>query len=163
MTPFKSLPGICALLLAGGAQAGVFGTMSGSPAPPNAERKYDAATLKRVDLKSCVVDAYSIDTADALFEMQRPKVEEERAELQKLREASRGKPTSESAAAETQLRAKAQMFNAKVAALNSQVAYAQETRERFSRLCKGRRYYFDDLSELRGELPAEIAAILPAK
>ena len=143
------------------AHAGVFGTMTGAAAPPGAERKYDAATIKPADLKSCIVDAYSIDTTDALFEMMRPKIEEERAELHRLREAARGKPTTESAAAETELRAKAQVFNAKVAALNGQVAYAQEARDRFSKSCKGRKYYFEDLRAVRGELPVEIREIVP--
>jgi hypothetical protein len=148
-------------LVAGAAHAGVFGTMTGGSAPPNAERKYDAMMLKPVDLKSCVVDAYSIDTADALFESMRPKIEEERAELERLREAARGKPTNATAASETQLRAKAQMFNSKVAMLNGQVAYAQDARDRFSKVCKGRKYYFEDLTALRGELPPEIGAIVP--
>src|SRR3954471_4885329 len=142
-----------ALVMAGAAQAGVFGTMTGASAPSAGERKYDAATLKPADLKSCVVDAYSIDTADALFDAQRPRLEEDRAELQRIREIARGKPTSESAAAETQLRAKAQVFNAKVAALNGEVAYAQAARERFSKVCKGMKYYFEDLSSIRGDLP----------
>ena len=150
-----------AFLAAGAAHAGVFGTMTGASAPAGAERKYDAVTMKPAELKSCVVDAYSIDTTDALFEMMRPKIEEERAELQRLREAAQGKPTSASAASEAELRAKAQVFNAKVAALNGQVAYASEARERFSKTCKGRRYYFEDLSAVRGELPAEIRDIVP--
>lgn len=150
-------------LVAGAAHAGVFGTMTGTSAPAGAQRKYDVMTLKPVDLKSCVVDAYSIDVADALFETQRPKVEEDRAELERLREAARGKPTNASAAAETELRMKAQAFNARVAALNSRVAYAQDARDRFSRTCKGRKYYFQDLAAMQGELPPEIAAIVPAK
>ena len=152
---------LAAAVFAASAHAGVFGTMTGASAPPSGERKYDAMTLKPDDLKSCIVDAYSIDFTDALFEMQRPKIEEERAELQRLREAARGKPTSESAAAETQLRAKAQMFNAKIAALNSNVAYAQDARDRFSKACKGRKYFFEDLTGLRDQLPAEIRDIVP--
>ena len=151
------------LAVAGLVQAGVFGTMTGASAPPNSDRKYDAITLKPADLKSCVVDAYSIDMGDALFAMQRPRMEEERAELEKLREAARGKPTNESAAAEAALRAKAQMFNAKIAALNSEVAYAQDARDRFSKACKGRKYYFEDLSGLRDELPPEIGSIIPKR
>jgi hypothetical protein len=150
-----------ALLAAGAAQAGVFGTMTGAAAPAGAERKYDAATIKPADLKSCIVDAYSIDTTDALFAMMRPKIEEERAELHRLREAAQGKPTSASAASEAELRSKAQAFNAKVAMLNGQVAYAQEARERFSKGCKGRKYYFEDLSAVSGDLPAEIRAVVP--
>ncbi len=154
---------IVATLLAGPVHAGVFGTMTGASAPPSGERKYDAATLKPADLKSCLVDAYSIDTSDALFEMLRPKIEEERAELERLREAARGKPTNESAAAETALRVKAQAFNAKVSALNGRVAYAQDARDRFSKTCKGRKYYYEDIEAVRSELPPEIAAIFPAK
>jgi hypothetical protein len=150
-----------ALFAAGAAQAGVFGTMTGASAPPGTERKYDAVTMKPAELKSCVVDAYSIDTADALFEAMRPKIEEERAELHRLREAAQGKPTSESAASEAELRAKARMFNAKVAALNGQVAYATEARDRFSKTCKGRKYYFEDLRAVRGDLPVEIREIVP--
>jgi hypothetical protein len=149
------------LLAAGTVHAGVLGTMTGAPVAPNAERKYDAITLKPMDLKSCVVDAYSIDTADALFEMERPRMEETRAELERLRETARGKPTNASAAAETELRAKAQAFNARIAALNSRVAYAQDARDRFSKTCKGRKYYFEDLSALRDDLPSEIRAIIP--
>ena len=150
-----------ALLASGAAQAGVFGTMTGASAPPGAERKYDALTMKPVELKSCLVDAYSIDTTDGLFEMMRPKIEQERAELERLREAARGKPTTASAASEAELRAKAQMFNAKVAALNGEVAYATDARDRFSKTCKGRKYYFDDLRAVRDELPAEIREIVP--
>ena len=149
------------LAMAGAAQAGVFATMTGTSAAEGAERKYDTLTMKPAELKSCVVDAYSIDVADALFEAQRPQVEEERAELHRLREAARGKPTTGSAASETELRAKAQLFNAKVAALNSRVAYAQDARDRFSRTCKGRKYYFDDLRAVRRELPVEIREIVP--
>lgn len=140
--------------------AGVFATMTGASAPPSAERKYDALTLRPVDLKSCLVDAYSIDTSDALFDMERPKIEGARAELHRLRESARGKPTRESAAAEAQLRAKAQAFNARVAMLNGRVAYAQDARDRFSKACKGRKYYFEDLASIRNDLPAEIGAIL---
>jgi len=157
----KPLLVLAGVLVAGAAQAGVFGTMTGASAPPSAERRYDAVTIKPEDLKSCLVDAYSIDVADALFEAERPRIEEERAELQRLREAARGKPTTAGAASEAQLRAKAQVFNARVAALNSRVAYAQDARDRFSKACKGRKYYFEDLAAVRGALPAEIAAILP--
>lgn len=144
------------------AGAGVFSTMTGASAPPGgAERKYDVATLRPEDLRSCLVDAYTIDTTDALFELQRPKVEEEREELKKLRDAARGKPTGEAAAADTELRARAQAFNARIAMLNSQVAYAQETRERFSRNCKGRRYYFEDLTVVRDRLPVEVREAIP--
>lgn len=150
-----------AFFATGAAQAGVFGTMTGASAPPGGELRYDAVTMKPAELKSCVVDAYTIDTTDGVFEAMRPKIEEERAELQRLRELARGKPTTASAASENELRAKAQMFNAKVAALNGQVAYAQEARERFSKACKGRKYYFEDLRAVRGELPAEIREIVP--
>jgi len=84
-------------------------------------------------------------------------------ELERLREAARGKPTNETAAAETALRVKAQAFNAKVAALNGRVAYAQDARDRFSKTCKGRKYYYEDIEVVRNELPPEIAAIFPAK
>jgi hypothetical protein len=105
----------------------VFSTMTGASAPPGAvERKYDVATLRPEDLQSCLVDAYTIDTTDAFFELQRPKVEEEREELKKLRDAARAKPSGEAAAADTELRARAQAFNARIAMLNSQVAYAQQ-------------------------------------
>ena len=157
----RGLALVAILAVAGAAQAGVFSTMTGAAAPQGGERKYDALTMKPAELKSCVVDAYSIDIADALFEAQRPQVEEERAELHRLREAARGKPTSASAASETELRAKAQVFNAKVAALNSRVAYAQEARDRFSKVCKGRKYYFDDLASVRRQLPVEIREIVP--
>jgi hypothetical protein len=157
-------PFILALsFFAASANAGVFGTMTGASAPPSADRKYDAATLRPADLKSCLVDAYSIDVADALFEAERPTVELEREELKKLQEATAGKPTGASAAASTELRMKAQKFNARVAALNSRVAYAQEARDRFSKTCKGRKYYFEDVAAVRGELPPEIASILPGK
>ena len=149
------------LVVAGGAHAGVLSTMTGAAAEPNAERKYDTLTLKPADLKSCVVDAYSIDVSDALFDAERPKVEEERAELHRLREAARGKPSNASAASEAELRQKAQAFNARIAALNSRVAYAQDARDRFSRVCKGRRYYFDDLASVRRQLPREIRDIVP--
>jgi hypothetical protein len=148
---------------AASAQAGVFGTMEALSGPPTGERKYDAMTLKPIDVKSCIVDAYSIDVADALFEAMRPQVEQEREELRKLGEAARGKPTSASAAAETQLRMKAQAFNAKVAALNARVAYAQDARDRFSRVCKGRKYYVEDLDSVRGDLPREIREIVPKR
>ena len=154
---------LAAALFAASANAGVFGTMTGASAPPSGERKYDAMTLNPGDLKSCVVDAYSIDTSDALFEMERPKLDEQRAELERLRDAARAKPTNASAASETELRAKAQAFNARVAMLNGRVAYAQDARDRFSKTCKGRRYYFEDFAAIRGELPPEIAAIIPAK
>jgi hypothetical protein len=154
------LAAIAIALFAGIAHAGVFGTMTGASAA-SAERKYDAATLKPADLKSCVVDAYSIDTSDALFEAMRPKIEEERSELERLREAARGKPTNESAAAESAMRVKAQAFNAKVAALNGRVAYAQDARDRFSKACKGRKYFFEDLAGVRSQLPPEIAEAIP--
>jgi hypothetical protein len=144
------------------AGAGVFSTMTGMSAPPGgAERKYDIETLRPADVQSCLVDAYTIDTTDALFEAHRPKVEEEREELKKLRDAARAKPSGEAAAADTELRARAQAFNARVAMLNSQVAYAQEARDRFSRNCKGRRYYFEDLTVVRDRLPVEVREAIP--
>ena len=144
------------------AGAGVFSTMTGVSAPPGgAERKYDVETLRPTELQSCLVDAYTIDTTDALFEAQRPKVEEEREELKKLRDAARAKPSGEAAAADTELRARAQAFNARVAMLNSQVAYATEARDRFSRTCKGRRYFFEDLTVVRGRLPVEVREAIP--
>jgi hypothetical protein len=159
----RAIPILAAALVSSATHAGVFGTMTGASVPASQERKYDATMLKPVDLKSCIVDAYSIDTADALFELMRPKIEEERAELARLREAARGKPTNASAAAEAELRAKAQVFNSKVAMLNGQVAYATDARERFSKQCKGRKYYFEDLAAVRGEVPPEIAAVIPVK
>jgi hypothetical protein len=145
-----------ALAAAASAQAGVLSTMTGAKAPPGDERKYDPLTLKPAELKSCLVDAYSIDVADALFEAERPRVEEEREELKKLREASLAKPSSSAVAADTELRLKSRAFNAKIAALNSRVAYAQDARDRFSRTCKGRRYFFEDLAAVRRELPVEV-------
>ena len=150
------------LLAALPAGAGVLSTMTGMSAPPGgAERKYDIETLRAADLQSCLVDAYTIDNTDALFEAQRPKVEEEREELKKLSDAARAKPSGDAAAADTELRARAQAFNARVAMLNSQVAYAQEARDRFSRSCKGRRYYFEDLTVVRGRLPVEVRNAIP--
>jgi hypothetical protein len=142
-----------AALAATQAHAGVFGEMKGF-APPAGERKYPDVILKPVDLKSCVVDAYSIDTADALFDAERPKLDGEREELKKLDAAASGKRPGDPAAIE--MRARARAFNAKVAALNSRVAYAQEARDRFSSHCKGRGYYFPDLEAVRAQLPAEI-------
>ena len=144
------------LLSAGLAHAGVMSTMTSVPPAAGGERKYDPLTLKPADLKGCLVDAYSIDVADGLFEAMRPKIEEERAELVRLRDAARGKPTGQSAAAETELRAKAQVFNAKVAALNARVAYVQDARDRFSKLCKGMRYYSDDFTAVWRQLPVEV-------
>ena len=151
-------------LAALGAQAGVFSTMTGVSAPPaGGDRRYDPMTLKPADLKSCLVDAYSIDASDAIFEAERPKLEVEREELKRLRDLARGNPTNASAAAETELRAKAQVFNAKVAALNGRVAYAQDARDRFSRVCKDRKYYFDDMRAVRNELPVEVRDAIPLK
>ncbi|MBC8022959.1 MAG: hypothetical protein H7Y14_07560, partial [Burkholderiales bacterium] len=106
-------------LFAGASQAGVLGTMTGASAPLPAERVYNAVILKPADLKSCVVDAYSIDVSDALFDAERPSVEQERGELRKLQDASAGKPTGATAAKAAELRTKAQAFNARIAALNS--------------------------------------------
>ena len=142
------------------AHAGVFGEMRGFTPPPG-ERQYPEVILKPAELKSCVVDAYSIDTADALFDAERPKLDQEREELKRLDAAASGKRPGDPATVE--LRAKAKAFNAKVAALNSRVAYAQEARDRFSRSCKGRGYYFPDLEAARAALPAEIAATVPAQ
>lgn len=152
---------IVTTLAVGAVQAGVLATMKSVSSPPDGQRRYDPLTLNPTDLKSCLVDAYSIDTADAIFEVERPKVEEARAELHRLREASRGKPTKDTAAAESELRAKAREFNARVASLNSRVAYAQEARDRFSKVCKDRRYYVDDLGTVRRQLPREIRDIVP--
>ncbi len=154
---------VAAALLSTGARAGVLGTMSGASAPLPAERVYNAVILKPAELKSCVVDAYSIDVSDALFDAERPSVEQERGELRKLQEAAAGKPTGATAAKAAELRTKAQAFNARIAALNSRVAYAQDARDRFSKTCKGRKYYFEDLAAVRGQLPPEIAAVIPAK
>lgn len=145
---------------AANAQAGVFAEMKGF-APPPGERQYPEAILKPAELKSCVVDAYSIDTADALFDAERPKLEQDRDELKRLDAAASGKRPGDPAS--TELRAKARVFNAKVAALNSRVAYAQEARDRFSRVCKGRGYYFPDLEAARNQLPPEIAAAVTPK
>ena len=143
-----------ASFLAVDADAGVFAEMKGFTPPPG-ERKYPEVILKPAELKSCVVDAYSIDTADALFDAERPKLDQDREELKRLDAAASGKRPGDPASVE--LRAKAKAFNAKVAALNSHVAYAQEARDRFSRSCKGRGYYFPDLEAVRRELPREIA------
>jgi len=150
-----------ALLAPAPAAAGVLSTMTGASAPAGAERRYDTVTLRPADLKSCLVDVYSIDVADALFDSQRPAVEQEREELRKLRDAAGAKPSTETAAVAAELRARAQAFNARVAMLNSRVAYAQEARDRFSRNCKGRRYYFEDLHLVRDELPREIREAIP--
>jgi hypothetical protein len=160
MTLARSLA-LAVALTATVAHGGVLSTMTGTTATPDAERKYDGIMLKPADLKSCLVDAYSIDIADALFDAERPKVEEERAELHRLREAARGKPTNAGAASEAELRLKAQAFNARIAALNSRVAYAQDARDRFSRVCKGRKYFFEDLASVRRQLPREIRDIVP--
>ena len=149
-------------LVAIASSAGVVDTMTSMPAPPaGSERKYDIATLHPEDLKSCLVDVYSIDTADALFEEERPKVEQEREELRKLRDAAKGKPSSDAAAADAELRTRTRAFNAHVAKLNSRVAYAQEARDRFSRNCKGRRYYVDEFIIVRNRLPAEVRSAIP--
>ena len=66
------------------------------------------------------------------------------------------------AAAEAELRAKAVAFNERITALNSRVAYAQDARDRFSRTCKGRAYYFDDLASVRNQLPREVRDAIPA-
>src|SRR5258708_28058938 len=84
------------------AYAGVMSTMTSVPPAAGGERKYDPLTLKPGDLKGCLVDAYSIDTADELFEGERPRVEQERDGLRKLRDAVAGKPSTDKAAAETQ-------------------------------------------------------------
>ena len=149
-----SIPALCPA-------AGVLGEMTGvAPGPAN-ERNYDASVLRPTELKSCLVDAYSIDTTDALFEMERPRVEKEREELNRMMEAASGKGPGDPAS--SALRAKAKAFNARVAALNSQVAYATEARDRFSKTCKGRKYYFPDVQLVRGELPAEISSVIPPK
>ena len=149
-----------ASLAAVDADAGVFGEMRGFTPPPG-ERTYPEVILKPAELKSCVVDAYSIDTADVLFDAERPKLDQEREELKRLDAAATGKRPGDPASME--MRAKAKVFNAKVAALNSRVAYAQEARDRFSRSCKGRGYYFPDLEAARSQLPAEIAAAVTPK
>ncbi len=138
------------------AYAGVMSTMTSVPPAAGGERKYDPLTLKPGDLKGCLVDAYSIDTADELFEGERPRVEQERDGLRKLRDAVAGKPSTDKAAAETELRARSTAFNERIAALNSRVAYAQDARDRFSRVCKGMRYYSDDFTAARRQLPVEI-------
>jgi len=144
------------MIAAASAHAGVLSTMTGAKSPPGGDRKYDPLTLMPAELKSCVVDAYSIDTADALFEAERPRIEQERDELKRLRDAAGAKPSGATAAAETELRDKSREFNRKVAALNSRVAYAQDARDRFSKTCKGRKYFFEDLAKVRQQLPVEI-------
>jgi hypothetical protein len=141
--------------------AGVFSTMTGMSAPRAARAQVRHRDPAAADVQSCLVDAYTIDTTDALFEAHRPKVEEEREELKKLRDAGARQALREAAAADTELRARAQAFNARVAMLNSQVAYAQEARDRFSRTCKGRRYYFEDLTVVRDRLPVEVREAIP--
>jgi hypothetical protein len=150
------LAAVLFVLAAATAHAGVMSTMTSVPPAAGGERKYDPLTLKAGDLKGCLVDAYSIDMADALFEGERPRVEQEREELRKLRDAVAGKPSNAKAAAETELRARSIAFNEHVAALNSRVAYAQDARDRFSKLCKGRRYFADDFSAAWRQLPVEI-------
>ncbi len=143
-------------IAAASAHAGVLSTMTGAKSPPGGDRKYDPLTVNPLELKSCVVDAYSIDTADALFDAERPRVEQEREELKRLHEASTGKPSTATAAAESELREKSRAFNRKVAELNSRVAYAQDARDRFSKTCKGRKYFLEDLTKVRQQLPVEI-------
>jgi hypothetical protein len=134
----------------------VMSTMGVAPASANVPKQYDPTTIKTGELKGCLVDAYSIDTADALFDAERPKVEAEREELKKLRDAAKSKPTNSAADADKELRQRTQAFNAHVAELNSRVAYAQDARDRFSKHCKGRRYYADDFAEARRALPVEV-------
>jgi hypothetical protein len=150
-----------ALAAAASVHAGVLSTMTGAKAPAGDDRKYDPLTLKPAELKSCLVDAYSIDAADALFEAERPRVEEEREELKKLREASLAKPSSSTVAADAELRERSRAFNTKIASLNSRVAYAQDARDRFSKHCKGRRYYADDFTMARRALPVEVRNAIP--
>ena len=138
------------------AQAGVMSHMTVTPITAESPKKYDAGTVKRDELKGCLVDAYSIDTADALFEAERPRVEAEREELKKLRDAAAGAPTNAGAEAGRELRQRTTAFNSRVGDLNSRVAYAQEARDRFSKHCKGRRYYADDFAEARRALPVEV-------
>jgi hypothetical protein len=150
--------GACAL-----AHAGVMSHMTVAPATPQAPKKYDAATVKAEELKGCLVDAYSIDEADAVFDAARPKMEAEREELKKLRDAAAGAPTNANSAAGKELRERTRAFNARIAELNSRVAYAQDARDRFSRLCKGRRYYADDFTAARDSLPVEVRNAHPPK
>ena len=153
-----------ALLLACGlANAGVMSTMGIAPSSATVPKQYDPTTIKADELKGCLVDAYSIDTADALFDAERPKVEAERDELKKLRDVAKSKPTNATAEAEKELRRRTLAFNAHVAELNSRVAYAQDARDRFSKHCKGRRYYADDLAEARRALPVEVRNAIPPK
>jgi hypothetical protein len=155
-------PFCLALILACGfAHAGVMSTMGVAPSSPNLPKQYDPTTIKADELKGCLVDAYSIDTADVLFDAQRPKVEAEREELKKLRDAAKSKPTNAAADAEKELRERTKAFNARVAELNSRVAYAQDARDRFSRHCKGRRYYADDFAAARRALPVEVRNAIP--
>ena len=149
------------LLACGLAQAGVMSTMGVAPSSPNVPKQYDPTTIEADELKGCLVDAYSIDTADALFDAERPKVEAEREELKKLRDAAKAKPTNAAADADKELRARTQAFNAHVADLNSRVAYAQDARDRFSKHCKGRRYYADDFTAARRALPVEVRNAIP--
>lgn len=161
MTSFRASALVAAIGMSFAAHGGVLSTMKGVSSPPDGARRYDPITLQPAELKSCLVDAYSIDTADALFEMERPRIEEARAELNRLHDAARGKPTQAGAAAEAELRAKAVAFNERITALNSRVAYAQDARDRFSRTCKGRAYYFDDLASARNQLPREVRDAIP--
>jgi hypothetical protein len=85
-------------LAATSVSAGVMSTMTSVPPAAGGERKYDPLTLKPTDLKGCLVDAYSIDRSDALFEDERPRVEREREELRKLRDEVAGKPSAAKAA-----------------------------------------------------------------
>jgi len=77
------------------------------------------------------------------------------------RDAAKAKPTNAVADADKELRARTQAFNAHVAELNSRVAYAQDARDRFSKHCKGRRYYADDFAAARRALPVEVRNAIP--
>src|SRR5258708_37618919 len=93
------------------ADAGVMSTMTSVPPAAGGERKHDPLTLKPGDLKGCLVDAYSIDTADELFEGERPRVEQERDGLRKLRDAVAGQARTAQAAAANTLRARVTAFH----------------------------------------------------
>ena len=144
-----------ALAAPGLALAGVMSHMTSLPVTADG-KTYGPIMVKTPELKGCLVDAYSIDTADALFDAERPKVEAEREELKKMRDAAAGAPTNAHAEADKALRERTRAFNAHIADLNSRVAYAQEARDRFSKHCKGRSYFADDFQEARRALPMEV-------
>ena len=154
------------------ADAGLLGNLvskgTGATASGGREKKtYDANTLSPGQLKSCVLQAYSIDNTAAVLKKQRDLLDSHQkvvlatrrkydatVNLYKLGQGS--KPDI------GPVRAEEEKYNKRVDTFNAGITRIKFDEEAFRKACAGKRYFDSDLTALGPELPADVSKVLSA-